>query len=117
MSRNLDFKDETYSEYALAIGRLILVWNDLHMVLSDTFHAVTKIPNGMATDAIWNSITSDRAQREMIKNLVSLSAISYDLRGDLKAQLVWTLNKIVSLEQVRNDVIHAPIMVDQNGAI
>ena len=63
MSRNYDFREKSFEDLTRAIGELALVWNDLAMVLSDLFHAATRIPNGLAADAIWNAVNSDRIQK------------------------------------------------------
>ena len=117
MSRDVNFREERFHELAQATGELAFVWNDLGMVLSDLFHALTRIPNGLAADAVWNSIPSDKSQRKMIKSLAKLEALGYDLKSELKAEIIWCLKEIGNLELLRNSAIHSPVYEDHKGAI
>ena len=117
MSRDVNFRDSSFSDLARAIGELALVWNDLGMVLSGLFHAVTRIPNGMASDAVWNSVRSDRTQREMIVSLVKLEALGYELNTNLRTEFLWCLVEIGKLEDLRNNAIHSPVYEDHTGTI
>ncbi len=117
MSRDYDFKSDDFKELSEAIGQLALVWNDLGMVLSDLFHAATKIPNGIAADAIWNSIKSDRTQREMIVSLVSLNVLGYKISKNLRKEILWCLGEIKKLEDLRNDAIHSPVLLDEKSNV
>jgi hypothetical protein len=78
MSRNLDFRSETFRPYAKALGEVVLAWNDFNMVLSSLFWAASKIPNGMTANAMWNSLKSDRAQREILEALIDLEVIGHN---------------------------------------
>ena len=117
MSRDVNFRDDRYHELARAIGELALVWNDLGMVLSDLFHALTRIPNGLAADAVWNSIRSDRTQRDIVFSLAKLEALGYELESDLRADILWCLKEIEKLEDLRNYAIHSPVYQDHIGTI
>jgi hypothetical protein len=117
LSRDVNFRDSSFSDLARAIGELALVWNDLGMVLSSLFHAVTRIPNAMASNAVWNSVRSDRAQRDMILSLVELQALGYDLSANLRTEIVWCLREIGKLEDLRNNVIHSPVYEDHTGKV
>ena len=112
MSRNYDFRSESFRPLATAIGELALVWNDLGMVLSRLFWAATRIPNGMAADAIWNPVKSDRMQRDMIVSLVKLNALGFQLNNNLRKEILWCLNEINNLEDLRNNAIHSPVLFD-----
>lgn len=87
MSRNIDFRSEAFADYAKLVGEAVLVWNDLHMVLSDLFHAASKIPNGLVSDAIWNALTSDRSQREIIMSLVKLKALGHNISKPIRNEI------------------------------
>ena len=117
MTRDVNFRDTSFGDLARAIGELALVWNDLGMVLSGLFHAVTRIPNAMASDAIWNSLRSDRSQRDMIASLVKLQALGYDLPTNLRTEILWCLSEIGKLEDLRNNVIHSPVYEDHTGKV
>ena len=103
MSRNLNFRSKIFKPYAKALGEATLAWNDLHMVLSSLFGAVSRIPNRVATDAMWNSLKADRVQREMLESLVKLNAINYNIPKKLKTEIEWVLKETTALENLRNE--------------
>lgn len=113
MSRNLDFKSETFQPYAQALGEAAMAWNDFHMVLSYLFGVATRIPNKMAPDVMWNSLKSDRAQREMLEALVGLNVISYNIQRKLRAEIKWVLEQATKLENLRNNLLHSPVLIDE----
>ena len=117
MSRNLDFRTKTFRPFALALGEIALAWNDFHMVLSSLFGAVLKIPNQMVADAIWHSLTSDRAQREMLKAVVNLSVIGHDIPIKLREEINTVLSKATKLEDLRNDALHSPHLDSSDGSV
>jgi hypothetical protein len=117
VSRNYNFRDDKFLELSQAIGALALVWNDLGVALSSLFHAATKIPNRLATDAVWNSIKSDRAQREMINALIKLEVLGYNLDSRLRTEVLWCLKKIENLEDLRNNAVHSPVLFTDEGVV
>ncbi len=116
MSRNLDFRTETFQPYTKALGEAALAWNDLHMVLSSLFGAATRIPNKIAPDAMWNALKSDRAQREMLEALIGLNAISYNINTKLRDEIEWVLKQTTNLEELRNNLLHSPVL-DEKGVV
>jgi hypothetical protein len=112
MSRNINFRTETYKPYAQALGEIALAWNDFHVTLSDLFWAVSKVPNGLMPNAIWNSLKSDRAQREALKSLVELAILGHHLPMATKTEILWVLERADRLEDLRNDALHAPLYGD-----
>jgi hypothetical protein len=117
MSRNVDFRTEYYRPYAQALGEIALVWNDFHVTLSDLFWAVSKVPNGLMPDAIWNSLKSDRSQREALKSLVELKIDGHNLSLETREEILWVLKKADSLEDLRNDALHAPMYNSESGMV
>lgn len=113
MSRNLDFRKQPFQPYAKALGECVLAWNDFHMVLSSLFGTVSGIPNRITPDTMWNALTSDRAQREMLEAVINLNAIGYNIPKPLRAEMKWVLERARSLEDFRNSLIHSPIF--KNG--
>ncbi len=63
--------DKAFEPLALALGQLALSWNDLHETLAIVFCSV--MGGGSTTHllAIWHALTSDRAQREILKAAVN----------------------------------------------
>jgi hypothetical protein len=117
MPRQHDFRDNSFNRHSKALGELALVWNDLHMTLSSIFWTVTRIPNGLIANAIWNSIKSDRAQRDMIDAIVSLDAIGQIVKGPLRRELKWILKETSNLEEIRNNALHSPFLKNHDGSI
>jgi hypothetical protein len=110
------FTSKEFSPYALGIGQAALAWNDLHEWLAILFDAVLKTPPHNLSYAIWHSSGNDRACRDM------LSAITYEiplrwLRGfpDAETDVRWLLDRVRSLEDARNDIIHAPLIMFGRG--
>lgn len=117
MSRNLDFRIKIFQPYTKALGELSLAWNDFHMVLSSLFWASTRIPNGMVPNAMWNSLKSDRAQREMLEALIDLKVLGHNIPKSLRIEIKWVLKQAVSLEDLRNDALHSPLLVSDDGSV
>jgi hypothetical protein len=117
VSRDYDFRDNKFEQITQAMGQLAFVWNDLGMVLSSLFHAATRIPNGLAADAIWNSVSSDRMQREMIVSLIKFNGIGYRIPKELRDEILWCLTEVNKLEELRNNAIHAPVLVKDDQSL
>jgi hypothetical protein len=113
MSRNLDFRSETFQPYAKALGELTLAWNDFHMALSSVFWAASKIPNKMTPQAMWNAIKSDRAQRDMLEALIDLRVLGHNLPTNIRCEIKWVLHEARKLEDTRNDALHSPLLSEK----
>jgi hypothetical protein len=94
--------------YATEIGHIAISWNRLHENLALLFwHAIG--PGG-APFAIWNTISSDRTQREILKAAVEANA--FNDRPDSKRisqDVLWLLKQADKLSDQRNDALHGPI--------
>ena len=115
MSRNLDFRSETFQPYAKALGEVSLAWNDFNMVLSSVFGTALKIPNLMVADALWSALTSDRAQRDMLRAVINLKVIGHHIPTKIRSEFKWVLDKADSLEEARNNALHSPLLSDQGS--
>jgi hypothetical protein len=111
MSRDLNFRSRTFNPYAKGLGEVALIWNDFHMVLSGLFGSVTKIPNLIAADTIWNSLRADRSQRVMLESLIDLNAINYNIPSKLRDEMLWVLDQATRIEDLRNDLLHSPVLL------
>jgi hypothetical protein len=110
MSRNIDFRTKVFEPYAQSLGEIALIWNDFHMTLATLFWAASKIPNGLTPNAIWNSLKSDRAQREILESVVDLRVIGHNLADNLRCEIKWVLSETNKLEDLRNNALHSPFL-------
>jgi hypothetical protein len=110
-SRNLNFRDASFKPYTTALGELALAWNDLHETLASLFWHMLPISNGLIPFAVWHSSKSDRAQRDMIRSLNDLRALGHDIPDPVRTEIRWLLGRIESLEDLRNDALHSPLLL------
>jgi hypothetical protein len=117
MSRNIDFRTNVFQPYSQSLGELALIWNDFHMTLATLFWTVSKIPNGLTPNAIWNSLKSDRAQRDILESIVDLRVIGHNLADDLRSEIKWVLSETNKLEDLRNNALHSPFLNSDDGTV
>jgi hypothetical protein len=111
------FTERSYRPYVLGIGQLALAWNDLHEKFGEIF--VVVMEGNTAEDnfeityqlaAVWSAANSDRTKRNMLKAAL---AEPRKLEGGpfpkLKEDISWLLGQATKLEDIRNDIIHAPL--------
>ncbi len=109
-SKHRDFKDRAFQKLALALGRVALSWNDLHISLSSLLSVILRIPNRLITDTIWYAVKSDRGQRDVLKALNSSQAIGLNLSKEARAEISWILSRATAIEDLRNDLLHSPFV-------
>jgi hypothetical protein len=123
--RGADYARIAFRPYALAIGQSTLAWNDLHERLSEIFNDILfalglNTPDNTYALAIWNSSTSDRAKRKMLDALSNSlyegcfvrKRLLYFPKGrveQLQTAIKYILKEANSLEDARNNAIHAPL--------
>lgn len=96
--------------YALELARLTIEWNHLHENLANLFWRSTGITNGAIPLAIWHSIRSDLAQRQVLR---AAAQQMYAHNKQAKDEIEWVLDTIDNkLSNRRNDAIHAPIIFE-----
>lgn len=105
-----DFRDEAFKPVAKAIGQMTLAWNDLHQTLGVLFWVVSNVANALMPFAVWHSSKSDRGQRDMLRALIDLDAVGYDLNSKNREEVRWILGQVNTLEDLRNDAIHSPML-------
>lgn len=95
--------------YAVEIGLLTLAWNDLHDHLGQIFWgAIT--PQGGISVAIWNKLSNDRTQRDLLRTAIEAGALLGRPNADRAiADALWLIKKVDSLAEGRNNAIHAPL--------
>lgn len=103
--------------YLIAVGQVVLAWNNLQEKLGDLFVAIVQTRNSDVALAIWHAPFSDRVQRDLLKEAIEASDDVFwkRLPDRAKADLIEVLNKITSLGSKRDDAIHAPIVFDTAG--
>ena len=110
-----NYTESIYQPYATALGQATMAWNDLCEVQAGLFWTI--LGGGLADVplAVWNAIKSDRAQREMLR---AAAAAAFPKGGGTRLQtkypqlaqdIEWLLNEIGKVEDVRNDIVHAPL--------
>lgn len=105
----LDSVRDLYDNYVMAVGRVVYSWNKLQAVLGDLFLAVTKTEHAMG-QAIWHSITSDSAQRNILRASVkaSLDPFFATDRCPVREDILWILEIADHIASERNDAVHVP---------
>jgi hypothetical protein len=104
------YADRSFRAYAIAIGELALSWNGLHDSLGRLFSVVIEDKKRSAS-AIWHSIKSDRAQREV---LLAAAERVYSNRQEYPHALddiKWILSEATKIEDFRNDALHSPVIL------
>jgi hypothetical protein len=106
------YSEKTIRPHALAIGQLALAWNDLHEQMGMIFLILIKadIHSG---GPIWNSHNFDRPKRMLLRAAVENVPLTPKLARlpKLMEEVLWIINRADSLEDTRNDAIHAPLVV------
>jgi len=102
---------ELESEYTQALGRVAQSWNYLHEMLGQLFATIVGADRFVA-EAIWYSVRSDLAQREMLRAAIVASNQRQPFRfPTAKDDLTEMIDKVNFLSVSRNDAIHAPISI------
>jgi len=117
---SLPYTDKAFRPYASALGEIALAWNDLHVALSLVFSSLLSIGNFNmgnigTSQAIWQNITSDRMQRNVLVAVAAqsdLALTSQEQYEDIK----WLCNQATSWEDFRNDALHSPLWGVPNEA-
>lgn len=110
------YADKKFDSLALSIGRLTLAWNSLHLELFVIFASISGYSNRLIPGSIWHAINSDRAQREILKDLTKLEALGFDLSKEIRREINWVIDKTNNLENIRNDFIHTTFAISEDKA-
>lgn len=115
------FTEKPFRRYAIIIGQTNLAWNDLHIKLISVFQLVCSLsfPGSkeknylhLKSHYIWNSSQSDRASRAMLK--AALRGVNPDEKTKypkLIEDVEWLLTETAKLEDMRNNIIHTPLLL------
>jgi len=111
---SLSHSDKAFEPVALALGQLILSWNDLHETLAIVFCSVMGGGNIDPAMAIWHAIKVDRTQRDILKASVKAktspiqAGTTKKTRDRITDDVEWLCDRIDRLEDTRNNVAHSP---------
>jgi len=98
-----------------AIGRTVMEWNDMCESFGLLFGAIIhpSQPWSPIAMAVWHSTTSDRAQRDMLRE-AALAIPDEAKKGlpKLAEDIGWLCERANSLADRRNDVVHAPLTME-----
>lgn len=86
------------------VGEVAWAWNDLHAVFGYVFGGIVAPQNPLLGQALWTTLASDAAQREMLETAIEYGSLK---RAD-RVRLRWAIKETSELRVHRNDVIHAP---------
>jgi hypothetical protein len=106
--------DEAFRHVAAEIGFLARAWNGLHDNLAKIFSSLISPSNVNIPVAVWNSSTSDHAQREMLRSATHSWAIFNKQRKYISDEILWLIDRCGQLSHDRNNALHAPINVLRN---
>ena len=105
----------TYDRHASALGRVSLVWTELHEVMGKMFARLVSRDDQTLGLAAWNALSNDRAQRSM---LLAVAKATLEKADSRLVELAWAIGQMDSLENNRNDALHSPYtMTIFNGSI
>src|SRR5258708_3094079 len=115
------FTEKTFAPYVAGIGQTVLAWNDLQEELGRLYSKIMEsqwyiIKKGeevalssMALES-WQSLKMDRPKRDMLTAAIGILH-PHDIRRlpKLVPDITWLIKETNSLEDARNDAIHAPL--------
>jgi hypothetical protein len=106
------------SAYVSGVGMVAHAWNALHEELGRLFIVVVKPAQTRVASAVWYSPFSDRAQRDMLLAAIDKSddLLFGKLPPSAKEDMIWALKTINKLGDMRDNAIHAPISLYDNGS-
>ncbi len=107
--KEIRWLDDIRKSHAADIGHIALAWSSLHVQLGEIFAEIMD-PEGRSLGlAAWNAVPNDRSKRAMVL------AVALQKFGQKKSKFVeelqWALGRANSLENNRNDAVHAPYAV------
>lgn len=99
-----------FKPYATEIGQITLAWNGLHQNLCVFFWFAIGPGAGGVASAIWNKLSNDRLQRDILRIAVEAGGIENRDRR-LTADVLWLLDETEKLAETRNIAVHAPLTI------
>lgn len=104
---------ENKDAIALAIGKIVMAWNEFHETLAETYAIICGKDKWQQSLDEWQSIRNDHEQRVML-----LEAAKANLTGRALEETIWVVENTKTLiANQRNIGVHTPIMsfTDEDG--
>jgi hypothetical protein len=117
MAENDSYKGgpfEGVERHASALGWVVLEWCRIYEELGLLFVELVNPDNRQALLAAWHAVKSDRTQRFMLRAVAENSLCGR--RAPLRRRILWAIGQLDSMENKRNDAVHAPVAIglDEN---
>jgi hypothetical protein len=112
-NEEIDAATAAFEPYFAALGQVAHAWNHLQEEFAELFCSVTGLGNSMGL-AIWHSLRSDRAQREMVRAAIRAAAADEgwtEKFPQARQDVEWALDEANRIAERRNRAIHAPCSV------
>jgi hypothetical protein len=106
-----------FDAYCLALGKVAHAWNYLFESLGRMFVAVAG-GNPHVANAIWYAPDSDRTKVDMLRDAISTPGQTPFWLPEFpsaKDDVLWLVERVRSLTDLRNSVIHAPCVLRTDG--
>jgi hypothetical protein len=104
------FNEPHFKPYAVAIGELILAWNDLHERLATLFAQAMVGAKVKQSLSVWHKTRADMAKRGLLKAAIkNLSESELKGRPNVVEEIGWILEVADALEGPRDDSAHGPL--------
>ena len=109
--------EAAFEEYYLAVGKVARAWNSLHEYLGQLFVTASGAnwTQPWVALAIWYSVKSDRAQRDMLRAAVNAKSGRWEKLPKALNDLNWLLDRCDELAEHRNHAVHAPCSIYIGG--
>lgn len=110
----LSYTNPIFRPYTIALGEFALAWNGLHEALALLFCAVMGGGQSKHHLAVWHALKVDRAQRDILLAATKNNQLAVSPPRLMK-DIDWICAKANSLEDSRNDALHAPLWVNRRA--
>jgi hypothetical protein len=110
--RDNRFTEKGLQPYVIAIGQLVLAWNDFHEKLGMLFCVTMGGEWVTRWAAIWHSAGFDRPKRKMLEGAArSAPKTQNETYPRMVEDIAWILSEADKLEEARNNAVHSPLLL------
>jgi len=95
--------DLAVAEIAESLGRSVWAWNYCHAAFARIFGFILHRDNGNPGLAMWHTLQSDTAQRNL---LIAAASESLPKKSKALAAIIWASRMAEILSTIRNDAVH-----------
>ena len=106
---------EVHDAHALAIGRIVIAWNEFQEALGELFASIFGRKLWKESLFAWQALENDRAQREMLR---AAAHTRFGPTSDVFKKISWAIEQANrQLSNQRNFGVHTPLMIftDHDG--